>query len=70
MAKTMPASGVLNAAASGTCKDQPSCLRHPAPARSLQHHRGPDLRDMLEDLGGDLGVTYPVSGTVVADIRT
>ena len=26
------------------------------------------MRDMLEDLGGDLGVTDPVSGTVVADI--
>jgi len=28
------------------------------------------MRDMLEDLGGDLGVTDPVSGTVVADIGT
>ena len=27
------------------------------------------FRDMLEDLGGDLGVTDPVSGTVVADIK-
>jgi hypothetical protein len=27
------------------------------------------FRDMLEDLGGDLGVTDPVSGTVVAEIR-
>ncbi len=26
------------------------------------------FRDMLEDLGGDLGVTDPVSGTVVAEI--
>ncbi|MGX5831103.1 hypothetical protein [Mesorhizobium sp. 43Arga] len=26
------------------------------------------MRDMLEDLGDDLGVTDPVSGTVVADI--
>ncbi|TIX18685.1 MAG: DUF718 domain-containing protein, partial [Mesorhizobium sp.] len=26
------------------------------------------FRDMLEDLGGDLGVTDPVSGEVVADI--
>ena len=26
------------------------------------------MRDMLEDLGGDLSVTDPVSGTVVADI--
>ena len=28
------------------------------------------MRDMLEDLGGDLGVTDPVSGTVVADFAT
>ncbi|PBB84077.1 MULTISPECIES: DUF718 domain-containing protein [unclassified Mesorhizobium] len=28
------------------------------------------FRDMLEDLGGGLGVTDPVSGTVVADIKT
>ncbi|MBM2714192.1 antibiotic biosynthesis monooxygenase [Mesorhizobium caraganae] len=28
------------------------------------------MRDMLEDLGGDLGVTDPVSGMVVADIGT
>lgn len=27
------------------------------------------LRPMLEDLGGGLGLTDPVSGTVVADIR-
>jgi quinol monooxygenase YgiN len=27
------------------------------------------LRDMLEDLGGDLGVTDPVSGPVVAELR-
>ena len=27
------------------------------------------FRAMLEDLGGDLGVTDPVSGTVVAEIR-
>ncbi|MET3522958.1 putative quinol monooxygenase [Mesorhizobium abyssinicae] len=27
------------------------------------------FRDMLEDLGGDLGVTDPVSGTVVAEIN-
>ena len=26
------------------------------------------FRDMLEDLGGNLGVTDPVSGTVVAEI--
>jgi len=26
------------------------------------------FRDMLEDLGGDLGVTDPVSGAVVAEI--
>lgn len=26
------------------------------------------MRGMLEDLGGDLGVTDPVSETVVADI--
>ncbi|AZO09473.1 MULTISPECIES: antibiotic biosynthesis monooxygenase [unclassified Mesorhizobium] len=28
------------------------------------------IRDLLEDLGGNLGVTDPVSGTVVADIKT
>lgn len=28
------------------------------------------MRDMLEDLDGDLGVTDPVSGTVVANIGT
>lgn len=28
------------------------------------------MRDMLEDLGGDLGVTDPVSGMVVANIGT
>lgn len=28
------------------------------------------MRDLLEDLGGDLGVTDPVSGTVVAHIET
>jgi quinol monooxygenase YgiN len=28
------------------------------------------MRDMLEDLGGDLGLTDPVSGTVVAEIAT
>ncbi|UVK51702.1 antibiotic biosynthesis monooxygenase [Mesorhizobium sp. AR02] len=28
------------------------------------------MRDMLENLGGDLGVTDPVSGTVVAEIDT
>ena len=28
------------------------------------------MRDMLEDLGGDLGVTDPVSGTSVVEIRT
>ena len=27
------------------------------------------FRDMLEDLGGDLGVTDPVSGPVVAEVR-
>lgn len=27
------------------------------------------MRDMLEDLGGDLGVTDPVSGTSVVEIR-
>lgn len=27
------------------------------------------FRDMLEDLGGNLGVTDPVSGTVVAEIK-
>jgi len=27
------------------------------------------FRDMLEDLGGDLGVTDPVSGVVVAQVR-
>lgn len=27
------------------------------------------LRDLLEDLGGNLGVTDPVSGTVVADVK-
>lgn len=27
------------------------------------------FRDMLEDLGGDLGVTDPVSGEVVVDIK-
>lgn len=27
------------------------------------------MRDMLEDLGGDLGVTDPVSGTAVVDIE-
>ncbi|MER9679067.1 DUF718 domain-containing protein [Mesorhizobium sp. M0184] len=26
------------------------------------------FRDMLEDLGGDLGLTDPVSGTVVAEV--
>jgi hypothetical protein len=28
------------------------------------------MRDMLEDLGGDLGVTDPVSGASVVEIRT
>jgi len=28
-----------------------------------------DFRDMLEDLGGGLGVTDPVSGPVVVEIR-
>lgn len=28
------------------------------------------MRDMLEDLGGDLGVTDPVSGIVVAELET
>ena len=28
------------------------------------------MRDLLEDLGGDLGVTDPVSGTVVAEFKT
>lgn len=28
------------------------------------------MRDMLEDLGGDLGVTDPVSGTSVVEIST
>jgi hypothetical protein len=27
-----------------------------------------DMRDLLEDLGGNLGVTDPVSGSVVAEI--
>ncbi len=28
------------------------------------------LRDMLEDLGGNLGVTDPVSGAVVAELKS
>ena len=39
-----------------------------AAARPLMIGLLDSFRDMLEDLGGNLGVTDPVSGTVVADL--
>lgn len=39
----------------------------PAAARPQMTGLLDTMRDMLEDLGGDLGVTDPVSGTVVAN---
>lgn len=61
-----------NAVGAGTA-DGTSVVAH---AWSTGRRRGPSMialldgfRDTLEDLGGDLGATDPVSGDVVVELR-